>query len=156
MEAQPKCPPLARLTENGDNRIWWSLDTHYPLEVVMGKDFFRDVGRHGLRRLDVIEACCDIDLMTPTFASLIVTDSKAGRITVAIKPGSEYTIEVAARSPFEVLGILPGANAIAIEAAYKAKAKLTHPDAPGGSKAKFEAIKKAFDDCLIIASNQAA
>jgi DnaJ domain len=50
-------------------------------------------------------------------------------------------------SPWSVLEVTPGASAEVIEAAYRAKAKRTHPD-QGGSADAFQALQRAREAAL--------
>lgn len=47
--------------------------------------------------------------------------------------------------PYKVLGVDRGAEEPVVKAAYKAKAKLFHPDRPGGSKDKMQDINEALE-----------
>jgi len=47
--------------------------------------------------------------------------------------------------PYSVLGILPNAPDEVLEAAYKAKAKKTHPDTENGNEAEFKRITEAYE-----------
>ncbi len=46
-------------------------------------------------------------------------------------------------NPYTVLGLEPDADAEDIRAAFRLKAKTTHPDKPGGSDAAFKAVNEA-------------
>lgn len=48
-------------------------------------------------------------------------------------------------NPYEVLGIERGATPEAIKAAYRAKAKVHHPDVAGGSREAFQRVQDAYD-----------
>ncbi len=47
-------------------------------------------------------------------------------------------------APYRVLGVLPGAPWEVVEAAYRAQARLRHPDA-GGSTAAMQALNAAME-----------
>jgi hypothetical protein len=49
------------------------------------------------------------------------------------------------KSPYDILGVRLGATQSEIDAAYRKKAKLFHPDAPGGSDAAMVELNKARD-----------
>ncbi len=51
----------------------------------------------------------------------------------------------APKSPYDILGVRPGATRDEIDAAYRKKAKLFHPDAPGGSDSAMVELNKARD-----------
>ena len=53
--------------------------------------------------------------------------------------------EAAQRSWHDILGVDPNASAEEIRKAYKAKAKLYHPDADGGDHAKFLEVQSAYE-----------
>lgn len=46
---------------------------------------------------------------------------------------------------YDVLEVSPNASPEVIKASFRAKAVQTHPDAPGGSTADFEEVKRAYD-----------
>lgn len=48
------------------------------------------------------------------------------------------------RSPWEVLGLMPGADADTIEAVWRSKAKQAHPDT-GGSAEAFKELQAAYE-----------
>ena len=47
-------------------------------------------------------------------------------------------------SPYQVLGLDPSAEEVVVRAASRAKAKICHPDAPGGSAARFKQMDEAY------------
>ena len=49
------------------------------------------------------------------------------------------------KSPHDVLGVKPGATADEIDAAYHEKAKVSHPDKPGGSAGAMQELNAARD-----------
>jgi DnaJ-class molecular chaperone len=49
-----------------------------------------------------------------------------------------------ASNPYQTLGLDPSAEEVVVRAAYRAKAKICHPDAPGGSVTKFKVIDEAY------------
>lgn len=48
-------------------------------------------------------------------------------------------------NPYEVLGLERGATPDAIKAAYRAQAKVHHPDVPGGSREAFQRVQDAYE-----------
>jgi DnaJ-like protein len=56
-----------------------------------------------------------------------------------------FTAPSMPKSPHEILGVRPDATRQEIDAAYRRKAKLFHPDAPGGSDSAMVALNKARD-----------
>jgi DnaJ-domain-containing protein 1 len=46
---------------------------------------------------------------------------------------------------YDVLELSPNASLEVIKASFRAKAAQTHPDAPGGSTAAFQEVKRAYD-----------
>jgi DnaJ-domain-containing protein 1 len=46
---------------------------------------------------------------------------------------------------YDVLEVSPNASLEVIKASFRAKAAQTHPDAPGGSTAAFQEVKRAYD-----------
>lgn len=46
--------------------------------------------------------------------------------------------------PYALLGVAPGASPEDIHQAFRAKAKQTHPDLPGGDPEKFQAVLQAY------------
>ena len=46
---------------------------------------------------------------------------------------------------YDVLEVSPNASPEVIKASFRAKAANTHPDAPGGSTAAFQEVKRAYD-----------
>jgi hypothetical protein len=61
------------------------------------------------------------------------------------QPFTVFTAPPAPKSPYDILGVRPGATQQEIDAAYRKKAKLFHPDAPGGSAAAMVELNKARD-----------
>jgi hypothetical protein len=53
---------------------------------------------------------------------------------------------------YDVLEVAPNASPGVIKACFRAKAAQTHPDAPGGSTADFQEVKRAYDQGLETAS----
>lgn len=49
-------------------------------------------------------------------------------------------------NPYHVLGVRMGASKEEIKKAYRKQAKLAHPDVPGGSHERFQAIQKAYEE----------
>ena len=74
-EEPPQCQnaELARQSENGDGQVMWSLTTDFTLETVLEPGFFSRTTKHGLRRHDLINAVCEANTTTATYATLAVT-----------------------------------------------------------------------------------
>lgn len=49
------------------------------------------------------------------------------------------------RDPYEILEIRPEASAEMIEGAYRTLSKIKHPDVPGGNRAAFEELQRAYE-----------
>jgi DnaJ-domain-containing protein 1 len=56
-----------------------------------------------------------------------------------------FTAPPVPKSPYDILGVRPGATQQEIDAAYRKKAKFFHPDAPGGSAAAMIELNMARD-----------
>jgi hypothetical protein len=56
-----------------------------------------------------------------------------------------FTAPPVPKSPYDILGVRPGATQGEIDAAYRKKAKFFHPDAPGGSDSAMVELNKARD-----------
>jgi len=56
-----------------------------------------------------------------------------------------FTAPPAPRSPYDILGVRPAATQQEIDAAYRKRAKLFHPDAPGGSASAMVELNRARD-----------
>ena len=147
-EAKCGLHELVRLSENGDAFCLWGFETPYPMKIVLGAGFFKTINRHGLRRNDRILITAEANSLEPEHATLIITSSFiGGEITVAVL-GSTHRIEALNLTPFEVLRIDPKSTADAVELAYRALAKMMHPDAEGGSAKRMTALNKAKEESL--------
>lgn len=62
----------------------------------------------------------------------------------ALPPGSVIEGQPPAKSPWEVLGVLPGTSVDTCETIYKAKARRAHPDVEGGSEAAMLELNAAI------------
>ena len=49
-----------------------------------------------------------------------------------------------ASNPYQILGLDTSAEEVVVRAVYRAKAKICHPDAPGGSTSKFKQMDEAY------------
>lgn len=76
-------------------------------------------------------------------------DTSAKMRTEAKGAAEKIKSKMDENSPYKVLGVDPGAEEQVVKAAYKAKAKLFHPDPPGGgSNRKMAEINQAYERIL--------
>lgn len=72
------------------------------------------------------------------------------KIRTEAKGTTEKIKSTMGENPYKVLGVDPTAEEAVVKAAYKAKARLYHPDPPraGGSTRKMVEINQAYDRIL--------